>query len=89
MFMREEHDQQPPHPALVGEQPHPEHDDEGEHDGGEDDPLEHHGDEEDPVMALGVEDLLVGSQLLLQVLDAHGPSLAVVSAATYHEGWAA
>ena len=37
------------------------------------------------MMALGVQDLLVGSELLLQVLDAHGPSLAVVSAATYHE----
>jgi len=63
-----------------------EQDDEREDRGGEDDPLDHLGDEKDPVVSLGVQDLLVGSDLLLQVLDAHGPSLAVVSAATYHEG---
>ena len=69
--------------------PDSEQDDEREHGGGEEDPLDHLGDEEDPVVTLGVEDLLVGSQLLLQVLDAHATSLAVVSAATYHEGRAA
>jgi hypothetical protein len=40
-------------------------------------------------VTLGVDDLFVVPQLLLQVLDAHGTSLAVVSAATYHEGRAA
>jgi len=84
----DEEDEEPVDPRPSG-LPALQQDDDHEHRDGEEDPLDHLGDGEDPVVTLGVDDLLVVSQLLLQILDAHGTSLAVVSAATYHAGRAA